>query len=72
LVIKYNVLHKLIIKSLMIYNVLNIISETKVRRTRGARHMVYIINSRNISNDIPPRKRPYRSKRKVSTKTGLR
>ena len=31
-VIKYTVLHKLIIKSLMIYNVLNIIRVTNVRR----------------------------------------
>ena len=55
----------------MIYNVLNIIRVSKVRRTRGARHVVYITNSSNISDDIPPRKRPCRSKRKVGTKTGL-
>ena len=51
------------------YTVINV---TKVRRTRGARHMAYITNSRNISDDIPPRKSPYRSKRKDNAKRGLR
>jgi hypothetical protein len=54
------------------YNVFNIISVTRVRRMRVARHVVYTTNSRNISDVIPPRKRPYRSKRKDNTKTGLR
>jgi hypothetical protein len=78
LVIKYTVLRKLIIKSFMryiyiyIYSVLNIIRVTKVRRMRGTRRVVFIANSRYVSDNKLPRKRRNRNKRKDNTKTGLR